>query len=138
MEKESKKTGDEWNRRALLGRTVVRGSWLRLRPETRNSLATPDDWGQKHYDERGLSQKTDENFGDIAKIEYALGTLYEASKAKVPRTGKDEIPQVLAGDDVLIQAAELLFAPAGRDPEFAALAVHALIKQQISSALSLL
>ena len=119
------------------GKATISKLWPRLQLSTRSWLMTPDGNGQKHFDSRGRNLGAEDQFGDIACVEYALGTMLFAVKAPLPSKGTDVIPALLDGNEIIEQVAELVYWPAGRDPEFAAMGLHALLKQRTSLALQL-
>lgn len=128
---------DDFTQRLAEGRATISKLWPRLHSGTQTWLMTPDDNGQAHFNSSGRYIDTEDQFGAVARVEHALGTIRLAVKATLPFKGTDVIPALLNGDEVLNQAAEMMHWPAGREPEFAAMALHALLKQRTCLALQM-
>jgi hypothetical protein len=126
---------DDFEERIAEGRSMISKLWPVLQLSTRSRLMMLDDDGQAHFDSHGRKLGVEDSFGEIANVAYALGTMRLAVTAMLPSKGDDLIPSIFRGDDVKTQAAEMMYSPAGRDPEFAAMALHALLKQQTCLAL---
>ena len=128
METTSSESPDEWDQRVNAGGIVVRRLWSELKPSTKALFTTPDANGEFHYDASGRRLKAFDKLGQIGCIEYSLGVLSDALKAKLPRKQDDEIPGILLADEVVKQARELLLTSRGIDPEFSAVAIQATVK----------
>jgi hypothetical protein len=121
-----------WDDKVALGREQIRSRWQYLHPKTRDYLAAHG------YDRHGRHVESADLPEDIGQLEYSLGVFQEARSAEPPGKKGDPIPPCLTNDNVLHEAANLLFDRRACDPEFVRAAIHACIKQQFSSAVSFL
>ena len=128
---------DDFTQRLAEGRVTISKLWPHLQLGTQSWLMAPDNNGQPHFDSHGRNLDAEDQFGDVARVEYALGTIRIAVKTTLPSKGTDVIPAILNSNEVISQISELVHWPAGRDPEFTAMALHALLKQRTSLALQM-
>ena len=97
---------DDFTQRPAEGRATISKLWPRLQMSTQSWLMAPDDNGQSHFDSHGCNLNAEDQFGDVARVEYALGTIRIAVKTALPSKGTDVIPAILNGDEVISQTSE--------------------------------
>lgn len=119
-----------WDARAKVGTSRINRVWERLRPQTKDLLIKDgfDAWGSRDIP-LGIGDDT----GDLA---YSLGVFVEAVKEKLPMHYGDTIASCYMADEVLNEAANLLYSRDYCDPAFTSLALHACINHQTANAAS--
>ena len=125
-----------YDQHAVQGQAFIRKVWNRVPQETRDLLQS-NGYDKMGVARRGSDQITSPYVSEIESLEYSLGVLHKAATSKPPAKKTDEIPRILYNNEVLIEAG-IFRDRRWRNSEFAALAIHAVIKKQVTSSLELL
>jgi len=121
---------NSWDIRVEAGTRRIKEVWSRLQPQTKQLLK------KDYFDERGGRDTPLDIGDDSAHLVYSLGVFLEAAKANVPMHYGDSVPSCYLRDEVLQEAANLVWSRRYCDPEFTSLALHACIKHQTAGAAS--
>jgi hypothetical protein len=120
-------TEGEWDARIHAGTARIQKRWEHLSPRTKEVLM------QDGFDSRGRRSAPIETGDESDTLAYALGLFEEAVKASIPMQKGDFVPSYFPGDEILHEAANLVFHRKYCDPEFTELALHACMKHQAAS-----
>ena len=134
---QSTKSGeaDLWDQAVALGRIVIARHWQKLAPATVTILRQPDETGSIHFDAHGRFQSSESITGDSVSLARTLGIIQTSIRENISGNGVFWPAGYPSEQSALFQVNELLQLPAGRDPEFAAMAIEAAIRQETTNAL---
>ena len=126
---------DIWDQAVALGRIVIARHWQKLAPATVIILRQPDETGSIQFDAQGRFQSSESSTGESVSLARTLGIIQYSIRKNISGNGVFELAGYPSEQSVLFQVNELLQLQAGRDPEFAALAIEAAIRQETTNAL---
>jgi hypothetical protein len=117
------------------GQKEIRGSWQRLRLDTRVWLSKSE-----HYNERGSPMDVEYQNSDVEDLEYNLGLINLCMKAKLPQRSEKGVPIPAEACSTEVQSAFsfLMYHPCGQDPVFLRQALYALQRYEMARLLSIL